>query len=195
MTKKTREILSQDPVLARLIGHFRSLPVPRARADFKAIVRIIIGQQLSGAAARTIFSRLEGRLKAVEFNPSAVRDLKESEFRKVGISRAKTDYIKGVSELLLESPNFLEEVKTMPDSDAFNQLVSIKGIGAWSANIFLLFDCGRKDIFPLGDASLNKAIKVLYRVQPKEVGEFSTRWSPYRSSAAMYFWRWADDPI
>ena len=195
MTKKTREILSQYPVLARLINHFGSLPVPRARADFKAIVRIIIGQQLSGAAARTIFSRLEGRLKAVEFNPSAVRDLKESEFRKVGISRAKTDYIKGVSELLLESPNFLEEVKTMSDSDAFNQLVSIKGIGAWSANIFLLFDCGRKDIFPLGDASLNKAIKVLYRVQPKEVGEFSTRWSPYRSSAAMYFWRWADDPI
>jgi len=195
VTKKTREILSQDPVLARLIGHFGSLPVPRARADFKAIVKIIIGQQLSGAAARTIFSRLEGRLKAAEFNPSAVRKLKESEFRKVGISRAKTDYIKGVSELLLESPNFLEEVKTMPDSDAFNQLVSIKGIGAWSANIFLLFDCGRKDIFPLGDASLNKALKVLYRVQPKEVGEFSTRWSPYRSSAAMYFWRWADDPI
>ena len=195
MTKKTRQMLSQDPVLARLINYFGALPVPRARPDFQAMVRIIIGQQLSGAAARTIFSRLEENFTASEFNPCALRDLKESQFRKVGISRAKTEYIKGVADLLLERPKFLDEVKTMSDSDAFNQLVSIKGIGAWSANIFLLFDCGRKDIFPLGDASLNKALSVLYQVQPRDIGEFSTRWSPCRSAAAMYFWRWADDPI
>jgi DNA-3-methyladenine glycosylase II len=195
MTKKARQMLSQDPVLARLIDYFGELPVPRARPDFKAMVRIIIGQQLSGVAARTIFSRLEKSLNSAEFNPRAVIELKESEFRKVGISRAKTEYIKGVSDLLLKRPSFLEEVKKMSDLDAFNQLVALKGIGAWSANIFLLFDCGREDIFPLGDASLNKALKVLYQVQPKDIGEFSARWSPCRSAAAMYFWRWADDPI
>ena len=150
MTQQARNFLSQDSVLAELIANYGPLSLPRGNPDLTALARIIVGQQLSGAAARTIFSRLRDRINSLEIEPCDLIDMAESEFLEVGISRAKTLYLKGISNLLLERPNFLEDIKKMSDLDAINHLISVKGIGAWSANIFLLFDSGRKDIFPIG---------------------------------------------
>lgn len=189
------DTLSKDRTLSKLIAHYGSLSIPNSKPDFVALVKIIISQQLSSVAAKTIFSRLHEKLGKKEISPSDLANLSSSEFRKAGISGGKTSYIKGISRLLLERPEFLDEINKMSDVDAMSALTQIKGIGEWSAGIFLLFDCGRKDIFPIGDASLNKAIKTLYKIDAKEAAQFAGRWSPYRSTVCLYLWEWIDSPI
>lgn len=187
--------LSKDKTLSKIIAHYGSLSIPNSKPDFLALVKIIISQQLSSAAANTIFSRLHDKLGIGEISPSDLANLSDSEFRKAGISGGKTSYIKGVSKLLLDRPMFLDEITKMSDLDAMRALTQIKGIGEWSAGIFLLFDCGRKDIFPIGDVSLNKALKTLYIIDAKEAAQFAKRWSPWRSTACLYLWEWIDNPI
>lgn len=195
MDKKVLDSLSKDKILSGMIKHYGPLDLPIASPDFFALVRIIISQQLSGAAARTILARLIERVGTKKMNPSDLVDLTDEDFRKAGISGGKTLYIKGISKLMIENPMFLKKINKMSDIDATRTLMEIKGIGAWSASIFLLFDCGRKDIFPTGDASLNKALQVLYGVDSRDSDQFATQWSPYRSFASLYLWRWADNPI
>ena len=194
MSKKAAEALLQDKKLSRIVKRYGAVRVPRGKPGFMSLVRIIVNQQLSGAAAGTILSRLYDRLGKVGMNPAAALDLPDSEFRGAGVSGGKTRYIKGVAQLLVDRPGFLEEVVAMSDGDAIDALVQIKGIGVWSAGIFLLFDCGRRDIFPVGDAALNRAVKLLYGVDGDAAEAFASRWSPYRSYACLYLWKWLDDP-
>ncbi len=178
--------------MRELIAHYGPLRISRRSADYTGLVRIIINQQLSNKAAGTIFSRLISIVGRDSLTPEAVLGIKESDFRSIGISAAKTSYIRGLASILEERPDFLKRLADIENDEAFKILTSVKGIGPWSASIFLMFNLGREDIYPEGDVSINKAIKCLYEIHPDKHQTVSEGWRPHRTLACLYLWKWID---
>ena len=123
--------------------------------------------------------------------------LSDESLRACGVSYAKARFMKLAAEKLLREPDFLTNISKLSDGEAICELISLKGIGAWSAQIFLLSNLGRENIFPTGDATLERAVRSLYGVCPKNdkvsFERIAEVWSPFKSLAARYFWAWIDD--
>lgn len=176
-------ILSADPVMRKLIG---AHDPPRIGQNpvFFSLVRAVISQQLSEAAASTIFKRL---CAVAEITPDALLALDVETFRGCGISSSKAGYIKGISQAALDGA--LDNTESLPDEEAIKALVKLKGVGRWTAEMILIFALGREDVWPCDDAGLLRAANKLYGTQGVE--EFITlgeRFKPFRSHAAWYFW-------
>lgn len=184
-----------DPVLKQVASSLKPFQPSKRDPNFEGLVKIIINQQLSGAAARTIFGRLKD-LVGGRLTPKKISKIDENLFHEAGISKAKTRYIKNLCNVFKENKNFIEETNLKDDEGALQQLIQIKGIGQWSARIFLLFYLGRSNIFALGDASIYKAIDYLYgdgfTSNEENIEALFKRWSPYNSIACMLLWRWID---
>lgn len=185
-----------DPILARLMNSVELVEFKQKEASFESLVKIIINQQLSNAAAKTIFSRVEKLCGATPITPKSVISLNTQELRECGISEAKVGYVFNLAKTFVANPTFLDQLNTTTIEDAYKRLIELDGIGPWSANIYLMFNIGKLDIFPYGDATLSKAIKLLYGVEinkkrPKHL-PIIENWSPYRSIACLYLWKWID---
>lgn len=187
-----RFLKNSDQTMQGLIDRFGYLEIKKGEGSFRSLVKIIISQQLSSAAAKTIFDRLDTLLHSTGIKPDVILNLSEGDYKRIGISGRKSEYISALALELDRKPEYLENLKAMNDRDAINAITEIKGIGEWTANIFLLFDCGREDIFPAGDSSLIKALRVLYHISSSDVESFVSKWSPYRSLACLYLWKWVD---
>ena len=166
--------------------------MPARKNNLGGLVQIIVNQQLSNKAAATIFHRFKNLFQG-QITPSKILALSDPNFAAAGISRPKASYIRALAERLAAEPKFLQKVRTADDESATQLMTSIKGIGPWSAQIFLMFNLGRLDIFPIGDLILNRAIRTLYDAQPGEEASVAERWTPFRSIASMHLWRWTDD--
>ena len=173
--------------LIRLIGDYT---LELERDFFKALVQSIVGQQLSIKAAETIFARLENLCGQV--TPDRILSLSENELKSAGLSKKKIEYIKDLSEKVMSGAVDLEKLDSMDDEEVIRTLVQVKGIGRWTAEMFLIFSLGRPDIFSLQDFGLQLAVKGLYGLSDwpdkKTLDSISQRWKPYRTAASLYLW-------
>ncbi|HEY7395708.1 MAG TPA: DNA-3-methyladenine glycosylase [Gemmatimonadaceae bacterium] len=184
-----------DPKLARVIeavGACR-LQLRTEGTHFQALARAIVFQQLSGKAAGTIFARLNALYPTDGIAPNAVLATADEELRSVGMSRQKIAYLKDLSAKVLSGALPLDAVESMDDDDLIAHLVQVKGIGRWTAQMFLMFRIGRPDVLPELDLGIQNAIRRVYRMRkrptPQQVKKIGARWSPHSSVACWYLWR------
>ena len=187
-----------DPVLARVmdeVGPYR--PGDRTGGShLLALVRAIVFQQLSGKAATTILNRFLALFPDGEPTAGAILALSDEQMRSVGLSRQKSGYLRDLATKVETGLLPLDHVHTLGDQDLITHLVQVKGIGRWTAQMFLMFKLGRVDVLPDLDLGIQNAIKRAYRkrkVGPKDVLRIGMRWSPYSSIACWYLWRSLDN--
>ena len=184
---------ASDPLMADLIGQIGSYRLELRDDRFTALARSIVGQQLSVAAARTIWSRLVTLLGCV--SPEAVMAAEFEQLRGIGLSNAKANYIRDLSSKVLDGSVDLTTLDSLPDAEAIEELTLIKGVGRWTAEMFLIFSLGRPDVFSLGDVGLQRAMQAIYGIERVDVDSLATAaaaWQPYRSVASLYLWEALD---
>ena len=184
-----------DPVLARVIEQVGPCRI-QLRTDgthYHALTRAIVFQQLSGKAAGTILSRFNALYPASSPTPEAVLATTDEQLRAVGLSRQKIGYIRDLSLKVTTGDLPLDAVHHMADDDLIAHLVQVKGIGRWTAQMFLMFRLGRPDVLPELDLGIQNAIRKAYRMRkrptPKQVKRIGAKWSPHSSVASWYLWR------
>jgi DNA-3-methyladenine glycosylase II len=189
-----------DPVLGRVmeaVGPYR--PADRtAGSHFYSLSRAIVFQQLSGKAATTIFNRFVALFPGEELDARLLLDFSDEQLRRVGLSRQKSAYLRDLATKVDSGALPLDHVDSLPDADLITHLVQVKGIGKWTAQMFLMFKLGRPDVLPDLDLGIQNAIKRAYRkrrVTPKDVLRIGAKWSPYSSIACWYLWRSLDNGV
>ena len=186
-------------MLAALIREYGPCGLATAqRADhFSALVRAIVFQQLSTKAASTIYSRLVALLPGGELTPQALAAVTDDELRSAGISRQKGGYLRDLCAKVLAGEVPLDALEGMDDEAVIAALTKIKGIGRWSAEMFLMFRLHRPDVLPVGDLGIVNAVKKVYRLRkkptPDRLRRIGEAWKPYRSVASWYLWRSLDN--
>lgn len=166
----------------------------RVHADpFTTLLRAIVAQQVSAAAARTIFARLCGLYPNDTPTPAALRRHDDETLRGVGLSRAKVIYVRDLAEHIADGRLDLAALPALSDAEAIAALTAVKGIGTWTAEVFLMFHLQRPDIFPAGDLALMVAIQRAYRMRsrptPAKARALAEAWRPHRSVASWYLWQ------
>jgi 3-methyladenine DNA glycosylase/8-oxoguanine DNA glycosylase len=184
-----------DPVLARLIeavGPCRMQLRPEG-THFEALTRSIVFQQLSGKAASTILSRFNALYPGQSPTPELVLATPDEHLRAVGLSRQKIGYMRDLSLKVHSGDLPLERVDEMDDDDLIAHLVQVKGIGRWTAQMFLMFRLGRRDVLPELDLGIQNAVQKAYRMRkrptPKQLVKIGAKWRPHASVASWYLWR------
>jgi DNA-3-methyladenine glycosylase II len=190
-----QRVLGRDPVMRRVMAAVGSLQTYyRERTDFETVCRIITGQQLSYAAATTIWKRV--RALRDSWQPEPVAGLGPARLRECGLSRNKAAFILEAAARAASGDLDFRAIRTMPDEEARDALRAIKGFGPWSVEMFLIFALDRPDVFSVGDAGLRRAVCTLYGIPPARyearVAKVSGNWRPYRSFACRYLWGWLD---
>jgi DNA-3-methyladenine glycosylase II len=187
-----------DPVMGRVmtaVGPYR--PADRTSGShFYSLIRAIVYQQLSGKAAATIFNRFLALFPNGEPTAEAVLALSDEQLRAVGLSRQKSAYLRDLATKVHAGTLPLDHVDSLDDAGLIAHLVQVKGIGKWTAQMFLMFKLGRIDVLPDLDLGIQNAIKRAYRkrrVTPKDVLRIGAKWSPYSSIACWYLWRSLDN--
>jgi len=189
-----------DPILGRLIERFGPHR-PRPTSDpYAALLRAMLFQQLAGAAASAIqrrFFALYGR----DDQPPAPQELlasSDEDLRSVGISRQKAAYMRDLALHVVDGRLNFAEIAALPDAEVIQRLVTIKGIGEWTAHMYLMFQLGRPDVLPTGDLGVRQGMHLAYHLpglpsagEARAIGE---PWAPYRSVGSLYMWRVAESP-
>jgi DNA-3-methyladenine glycosylase II len=171
---------------------------PRRLPPFESLVHAVIHQQLSGQAAGTILGRFLALFGDDGFpTPEAVLKASPERLRSAGLSRPKTSYILGIAQKAVEGHiPMLDECDRMTDAELIELLISIKGIGRWTAEMLLIFNLGRPDVLPVDDLGVRKSFQFAYGKrklpEPEQLARYGLRWSPHRTAAAWYLWRAAD---
>ena len=190
-----RLLLRRDPVLASLIREYGPCGLAEAqRADhFSALVRSIVFQQLSTKAASTIYSRMVALLPGGVLTPASLAALTDEQLRTAGISRQKAGYLRDLCDKVSAGVVPLDDLERMDDEQVIAALTTIKGIGRWSAQMFLMFRLHCPDVLPVGDLGIVNAVMKVYRLRKKPTADRLERlgeaWKPYRSVASWYLWR------
>jgi DNA-3-methyladenine glycosylase II len=193
---------SIDPVLGAVIKKASVLPIEPREDYFRSLVVAIVNQQLSGKAADTIFKRFEtlfaeeakkqGRRRKKFPTPEEVLKMPTAKMRKVGLSGMKVSFLKDLSKKIIDKTVNLKEIDTWTDDEVIEHLTRVKGIGRWTAEMFLMFSLGRDDVFSYGDLALRNAMQKLYKLRktptPAQAAKISAAWSPYRTLASRYLW-------
>ena len=185
-----------DPKLLNVVMSNGEILLPDTDTPFRHLVRIIAGQQLSVKSASTIYGRLEHRLGS-RYKPEDVLNCADEELRSMGLSRSKTMYVKSVAEAAGPNCENFAMFHEQSDEEVIKVLTDIKGIGVWSAQMFLMFQLQRPDVFAPGDLGLKKAMSVLYGYSMEEPEKFWAErakvWSPFRTLASLHLWKMLDN--
>lgn len=196
MRKAILHLKRSDPVLKALIERVGPYGQEMAPADFPALARSIVYQQLNGKAASTIFGRLEAAVSG-RVTPRAVLKLDEARMRSLGLSKQKTAYLRDLAQKTLAREVDFRALPEMPDQEVIAHLTAVKGIGVWTAQMFLIFALGRPDVLPTADLGIRAAMKKLYGLpdlpKPAEMEKIAAAWRPYCSVACWYLWRSLDN--
>ncbi len=184
--------LKKDPIMAKIIKANHPLASYSSVDPYEDLISSIISQQLSTKAADTIYSRVIDLVQIKPIKPGSILALSDEELRKCGLSFSKIAYIKGISDAVLKGDLDFEEMREMSDEDAIKKLVEIKGVGRWTAEMFLMHALNRQDIFSVGDLGLRTAVAKHYKVEREDldvINKISSNWSPYRTIASRYLWK------
>lgn len=194
-----RLLLRRDPILAALIRKHGPCGLAAAqRADhFSALVRAIVGQQLSTKAAATIHRRVLALVDDGPATPDSIATLTDTQLRSAGLSRQKTAYLRDLCARVGDRTVRLDALERMTDDDVIVELTKVKGVGRWTAEMFLMFRLHRPDVLPVDDLGIVNAVKNVYRLRKKPTADRIMRigeaWRPYRSVASWYLWRSLDN--
>ncbi len=190
---KIAHLKKSDPVLKAVIEGVRLKELTFTRGRFEALVEAIVSQQLSVKAADTIFGRFAALTPGGKFpTPKQVLALPSPRMRKCGLSKMKVSFIKDLARKVLDGTVDFKKMDSWSDEEVMEHLMRVKGIGRWTAEMFLIFSLGRDDIFSYGDLGLRNAIRKLYNMRAhlteKRARALAVKWSPYRSLASRYLW-------
>lgn len=186
-------IKSTDPKLYEVSDAIGELPLIKPSQPLESLVNAIVSQQLSTKAAATIYKRFQDMIPD-PFTANDILTCTEEELRSVGLSRQKTSYLFSLAEFFKEEKE-IETLWESEDETIIKALMSVKGIGVWTAQMFLMFHLGRPDVFAPDDLGIQGGMRKIYGISEdkkqmkKEMTEISERWSPYRSLACRYIWR------
>ncbi|QLG26915.1 DNA-3-methyladenine glycosylase 2 family protein [Halorarum halophilum] len=190
MHEEAHSVLRQDPVMAGLIDRHDPYS-EREWSEFERLCVSIINQQLSTASAAAVKGRVFDLLNN-EVNPEMVLAAEEPALREAGLSRMKVEYLRNAANAFREGDFTREGLAAYSDDEVVDQLTEIKGVGDWTARMFLLFVLEREDILPLGDLAVRRGIEQLYgegaEMTRAEMREVAEQWRPYRSVATRYIW-------
>lgn len=187
-----------DPVLKGVTEQY-DLPAPtRDRRLFRTLVRAIVSQQLSGAGAAAILRRVEALFPdEAPLNPVALAALDDETLRAAGLSRAKVAALKDLAAHVLDGRLDLERMDALSDEEIIGELVAVRGIGRWTAEMFLIFSLGRPDVLPVDDYGVRNAVKRLYGLPDlptkRELTALAAPWHPHCSVASLLLWRVLDN--
>ena len=188
-----RHLRKCDPVLDTLIAAIGPCTLEPGGDPFVILVRSIVAQLISTAAARTVYGRLEATLGDSGVTPASLIALGHDDIRKQGLSSAKAQGILDLAGRSSDGRLALDRLAEMSDADIATQLVAVRGIGVWTAEMFLIFGLGRPDVLPVGDLGLRAGIQTRYALEglpnAAEVRRIAEPWVPYRSVATWYMWR------
>lgn len=197
--KAKKHFKLNDPVLGSLADEVVLTEWGNNDNYFISLVESIISQQLSVKAADTIWKRFLAFLPNGEVDPAFVLDLPDQKIRKAGISWQKISYIKDLAKKTLESGILFEQFDIMTEEEIITELIKVKGIGRWTAEMFLMFSMGRPDVFSYGDLGLRRAMQKLYKLRKepteKRAALIANKWKPYRTIACRYLWGSLDNKI
>jgi DNA-3-methyladenine glycosylase II len=190
--KGLRHLKKADPVMREVIKKAGPFKPAILRDPFKALVYSIISQQISGKAAATIRQRLLDKLEG-QLTPDRLVQLTKDDLRSVGVSNQKATYMLDLARRVAIGELPLKRLARLPDEEVIEALVQVKGIGVWTAQMFLIFSLGRLDVFPYGDLGVRMALRKLYGLEELPDRAASDRiaspWRPYASLATWYCWR------
>lgn len=197
LTQKTlalaaRELAARDQLLANIHARYGEPPLWQRAAGFRTLVHIILEQQVSLGSAKSMLLRLETAIQP--FTPERFLELGELHLRQLGVTRQKSAYVLHLSESLVSGRLSLRSLSRLSDDQVLLRLTGIKGIGSWTANIYLLMAMRRADIWPAGDLALAVALKELKgladRPSPEELETIAEAWRPHRAVAARMLWQY-----
>jgi DNA-3-methyladenine glycosylase II len=195
MRRAIRHLKANDAVMGAIIERIGPLKPAFRDPTFEALARAIVFQQLNGKAAGTIYDRFATAAGGV-LTPKSVLALSVDQMRACGLSKQKLSYIRDLAEKTLKGDIVFEELPQMGDEAVIEHLTRVKGIGVWSAQMFLMFALRRQNVMPTGDYGIRAAIKKAYRKRnlpkPEEMLKLSRKWQPYCTIACYYLWRSLD---
>ena len=191
-------LMKKDRVMRRLVPKFIGAAIETRGEPFVTLARSVVGQQISVKAAQSVWDRFSALMKTV--NPRAVSKLTVEDMRAAGLSGRKVEYIKDLADYFQTGKVSVKQWDAMEDEAIIAELIAIRGIGRWTAEMFLMFYLRRPDVLPLDDVGLLNGISKLYfsdePVSRSEVRDLARAWEPYRSVATWYIWRSLDpDPV
>jgi DNA-3-methyladenine glycosylase II len=198
----TRALCRSDPVLKRIIRTFPDVHLQRRGDPLTTLARAIVGQQISVKAAQTIWDRLAAAVRAdgnpVRFDAPRLSRTRVATLRRCGLSERKAEYVRDLARHFVTGALDPAEWPLLDDEALIERLVDVKGIGRWTAEMFLIFHELRPDVFPVDDIGVQRAIAVHYkdgaRIDVAAMRELALAWRPYRSVATWYLWR-SLDPV
>lgn len=199
LQKAQQHLSNADPIIAGLIARHGNCTLAPHTDYYGQLIRAIIGQQLSVKAAATIHGRFLDLFSGGLPTPEQILQTDSEALRQIGCSYSKAAYIKDLAEHVMDGRLDLAHIATLPNEIVIEQLVAVKGIGEWSAHMFMMFSLGRLDILPTGDLGIRKAMMQLYGMPalplPAEMLELALEqgWAPYYSVASWYLWRSLDN--
>jgi DNA-3-methyladenine glycosylase II len=181
-----------DPRIQQLVKELGQIDFEAGGDPFESLVEAIISQQLSGRSAQAIFGRLKALVGCEVIEAHALGRMHVSRLRKAGVSPQKIRYLKDLSSRVTNGQLDLERLKEMEDAEVIRVLDEVKGIGPWTAHMFLLFTLGRPDVLPVDDLGIQLAVKMVYSLRKlpsaKKIEEIASSWHPYCSVASLYLW-------
>tara|TARA_B110000881_G_scaffold40163_1_gene32635 strand:+ start:9337 stop:9948 length:612 start_codon:yes stop_codon:yes gene_type:complete len=198
--KAVSSLFKKDSEIKLLLNSYEIDDLKPKKNYFKSLTRTIIYQQLSGKAAQTISDRFISLYPSNDYPlPQDVLKTNHDLLRSVGISNAKAHYIKNIAEAFINGTVDHENLDQLSDTEIIDQLISIKGVGPWTIQMFLMFTLNRLDIFPTGDLGVQKGFKIYFKLKelpsPAEMILRAEVWRPYRTIMSIYFWKVADAPF
>lgn len=197
MRRAVNHLKKSDAVLASVIARVGPCQVAYREPTFEALARSIVFQQLSTKAARTIYGRLE-EAAGGKLTPEAIQNLSLDEMRRCGLSKQKIGYIRDLAEHAVSGRVDFGKLPAMSDEEVIVALTDIKGVGVWTAHMFLIFALRRPNVLPVGDLGVRTAIQRLYGKRklptPAQMEKLAESWHPYCSFAAWYLWRSLEFP-
>ncbi|MGA7292667.1 MAG: DNA-3-methyladenine glycosylase [Terriglobales bacterium] len=190
-----KHLKKSDPVMAAIIGRIGPCRIQFGEPTFHSLAESILYQQLNGKAAATIFDRFTA-LAGDPLTPKGILKLTDEQMRGVGLSRQKTSYLRDLAEKTAVGLLEFERMSEMSEDEVIAHLTQVKGIGVWTAHMFLMFTLRRPDILPVGDYGVQAAIKKHYKKRkwpkPDVMQKIAKPWAPYRSIACWYLWKSLD---
>jgi DNA-3-methyladenine glycosylase II len=193
-----KHLAKRDRVLKKIMPKFGDTRLQSRGDAFTTLARSIVGQQISVKAAQSVYDRFATLMKepATRLSPASVLHLKPTDMRAAGLSARKVEYLRDLAKHFDEGTVHVNTWRTMDDEAIIEELVAIRGIGRWTAEMFLIFHLMRPDVLPLDDVGLIKGISVNYfsgePVSRAEARDVSEAWAPFRSVATWYLWRSLD---
>ena len=193
MRKAILHLKKADPVLGSILERVGPFKIQYRDPTFETLVRSIVYQQLSGRVASVIFGRFAGLMPGGKITPQGILKLTPAKMRKAGLSKQKTAYIRDLARKTQRGKVQFEALAELADHEVIEHLTQVKGIGVWTAHMFLIFALQRLDVLPTGDLGVRTAIRKAYGMEelphPKQIEELAVTWRPYCSVASWYLWR------